>query len=339
LRHPPVQREWGIIVSLLSGSRPSAQHRRSSHDDKQPTVTLSPWHLLALGLVALLGTGILAAIDRSQERASSHMRVRAQPGKSEAQTARAAAHVSLSSDVATPRAPVQADSLIRSETAPASEPGRSDRSLFVAPAQAAAAEPPPVTPAIASTETEAKANPSLAEGPIATASLAPALPMQPSGTGGLQGAVTRGALKTSAAAPTECLPNELRAVLADVAARFGTITVVSTHQLTTGNHSAGSIREKLHHDCKAVDIRPERGRIDEIKRYLSGRREIVGVESYRNGIIHMDVSGGVVASARPQGRSARRRAPEAAIDALQAPGAPPPAVQTPAPAPTFDGSN
>ena len=127
----------------------------------------------------------------------------------------------------------------------------------------------------------------------------------------------RGSLKTDAAASTECLPSELRAVLADVAAQFGEVTVVSTHQLNTVNHSAGSIREQLHHDCKAVDIRPARGRIEEIKAYLRTRREIGGLESYRNGIIHMDVSGAAAASARSRTQSARAQT-TAPADAVQA---------------------
>jgi Peptidase M15 len=111
----------------------------------------------------------------------------------------------------------------------------------------------------------------------------------------------------------------LRTVLADVAAQFGTVTVVSTHQLNTANHSSGSIRERLHHDCKAVDIRPDRSRIDEIKAHLRTRREVGGVESYRNGIIHIDVSGTAVAGAvRPRGRADRAQAETGSADAVQA---------------------
>jgi hypothetical protein len=89
---------------------------------------------------------------------------------------------------------------------------------------------------------------------------------------------------------TDCPLPELHAVLADISARFGPVTVVATHQQKTANHRSGSIRDKLHHDCKAVDFRAERSRIDEIKAYLRSRREIGGVESYRDGVIHMDAS-------------------------------------------------
>jgi len=115
----------------------------------------------------------------------------------------------------------------------------------------------------------------------------------------------KGNMTAGAGAPTECLPNALRTVLADVAARFGQITVVSTHQLNTANHSAGSIREKLHHACHAVDFRPDRERIDEVKSYLRSRPEIGGVESYRNGIVHMDLKGSEVASGGGRGQAAQ----------------------------------
>ena len=138
-------------------------------------------------------------------------------------------------------------------------------------------------------------------------------------------------MKVGADAPTECLPNALRTVLADVTARFGQITVVSTHQLNTANHSAGSIREKLHHACHAVDFRPDRERIAEIKTYLRSRPEVGGVEGYRNGVVHMDLKGSEAASAGGQSGSMRRQATAQAAptstaqaaSALQTPPEPP----------------
>lgn len=212
----------------------------------------------------------------------------------------------------------------RSQVA-AIDPGRENRSVLIAPAEAAGARFPASPPATLpyAFQSAPERSPSASEGPASTASLTtPAPPARPPASPEPQAAATNGAVKTSAAAPLECLPQGLRAVLNDVAARFGPVTVVSTHQLTTVNHSAGSIREKLHHDCKAVDIRPERGRIEEIKTYLRGRREIVGLESYRNGIIHMDVSGGIVTSTGAPRRQARGRAAEASVEEIPM-GAPP----------------
>jgi hypothetical protein len=102
--------------------------------------------------------------------------------------------------------------------------------------------------------------------------------------------------KTHATAPGDCPMPVLHAVLADVSARFGAVTVVAMNQLKTVNHVSGSARERLHHNCKAIDFRPERSRIDEIKAYLRSRPEIGGVESYRDGVIHMDIRGTAASS-------------------------------------------
>lgn len=316
--------------------RRPAQHRRPS--DQPQAARLSPWHLLGLGLVALIGTGILAAVDRSRERAASSQHEVGPPlARGDAQIGRAAE----TSPTPLPHLDVSRTSTLsyvpaHSEAAPAppSDTGRENRSLFVSPARAAGAEAPvsqPATPSVAPALVEASAErtPQRAESPTVTASLGSAAsPARPPDTAAAQSAVTRGALKTSGAAATECLPGELRAVLADVAARFGAVTVVSTHQLNTSNHSSGSIREKLHHDCKAADIRVDRGRVDEIKAYLRGRREIVGLESYRNGIIHLDVSGGAGASTRSQARAGRRSSSEAPQPPAAAPQEPPAPAQS-----------
>jgi hypothetical protein len=88
----------------------------------------------------------------------------------------------------------------------------------------------------------------------------------------------------------ECPSAQIREVLVDISARFGPLAVIATDEQKTANHRSGSTREKLHHGCKAVDFRPERSRIDEIKTYLRSRGDIDGVESYRDGVIHIDAS-------------------------------------------------
>ncbi len=191
---------------------------------------------------------------------------------------------------------------------------------------------PALPPAPLGRAAEQSAQPT--EGPVATASLAPPLPparppvsaapqSQPTAPQNaaavLQAPAPPGSLKTDATAAIDCLPGHLRAVLADLAAQFGNVTVVSTHQLNTTNHSSGSIREQLHHDCKAVDIRPDRSRIEDIKAYLRTRREIGGVESYRNGIVHIDTSGATIAARQTSPRPARLQASTGApSDAVQA---------------------
>jgi uncharacterized protein YcbK (DUF882 family) len=87
----------------------------------------------------------------------------------------------------------------------------------------------------------------------------------------------------------ECLPNELRTVLADIAAQFGPVTVVSTTSLRTDNHAPGSARTKLHLACKAIDFKAQ-GRVPDMLSYLRSRPEVAGINSYRNGVIHIDVN-------------------------------------------------
>jgi uncharacterized protein YcbK (DUF882 family) len=85
-----------------------------------------------------------------------------------------------------------------------------------------------------------------------------------------------------------CLPRELGSVLEDVANRFGAVTIVSTAHPRTDNHFRGSPREALHFSCRAVDFKVERSG-QEVLRYLRSRREVAGLNSYRGGLIHIDV--------------------------------------------------
>jgi hypothetical protein len=111
----------------------------------------------------------------------------------------------------------------------------------------------------------------------------------------LNGTSESGPSDASYGASAICQLTELRSILTDVSARFGGQTVVAAHQFKTVNHIAGSTREKMHHDCKAIDFQPDPTRIDEIKAYLRTRPEISGIESYRDGVIHIDAAGALVA--------------------------------------------
>ncbi len=100
--------------------------------------------------------------------------------------------------------------------------------------------------------------------------------------------VTQTASAISPAAPTECLPAGLRNVLKDVEARFGAVTLVSTTELHTDNHSRGSVRHKLHSACRAVDFKVK-GNGKAVVAYLRSRSEVAGINSYgNNGMIHID---------------------------------------------------
>jgi hypothetical protein len=77
-------------------------------------------------------------------------------------------------------------------------------------------------------------------------------------------------------------------VLGDLAAKFPEVKVIATRGLQTDNHSSGSARAKMHDACMAVDIRTGAA-VAEVTAYLRTRREIAGLNSYRNGVIHLDV--------------------------------------------------
>jgi hypothetical protein len=334
-----LQRAWGYAVSPLVNSRRSARRPSSA---SRAGAFASPLPFIAIGFGALLGTAILAVVDRSGQRAAS---VQTDPNRS----LRRGDAVLVTAPTSPAKAPVEAP-----------VPNRSGPALFAASsagAESAAAAPRPAetipapraaaAPAAPSTAPAAELRPQPAEGPVVTASLAqPVPPVRPPVATPPQasppqaaapatttpaavappGAAPKGLIKADATASTDCLPVALRAVLADVASRFGEVTVVSTHQLNTGNHSAGSIREKLHTDCRAVDVRPDRTRIDEIKAYLRTRPEINGVESYRNGVVHMDVSG-TAAGARTRVGEMQAQAPAQALPPPAPPAAPPPEVR------------
>jgi uncharacterized protein YcbK (DUF882 family) len=88
---------------------------------------------------------------------------------------------------------------------------------------------------------------------------------------------------------TECLGEELHAVLAGVAERFGQVTIVSTNHLNTNNHSPDSVRHKMHVACKAVDFKTPRPTA-EVMAYLRTRTEVGGINAYgNNSVIHIDL--------------------------------------------------
>jgi len=99
--------------------------------------------------------------------------------------------------------------------------------------------------------------------------------------------VNQGSIILRASAPTHCLPGDLREVVADVAARFGRVSIESTHRSRGRNWRAGGARHSLHLSCRAIDFRV-RARATGIMAYLRSRPEVGGLKIYRNGIIHID---------------------------------------------------
>jgi hypothetical protein len=96
-------------------------------------------------------------------------------------------------------------------------------------------------------------------------------------------------MEAKSGAPTDCLPESLRAVLTDLQARFGSVEIIATTHLKTDNHSPGSTRDKLHQACKAVDIRTSRDP-REVLAFLKSRPEVGGINSYRNRVVHFDLN-------------------------------------------------
>ena len=85
-------------------------------------------------------------------------------------------------------------------------------------------------------------------------------------------------------ANTSCLPGNLRAALANVRARFGPVTVISTHR--PGARIRGG-RPSLHASCRAVDFRPARGTYSKVAAYLRSNWN-GGLGTYSSGHIHID---------------------------------------------------
>ena len=101
---------------------------------------------------------------------------------------------------------------------------------------------------------------------------------------------TPAVLASNGKAPITCLAPGLKTVLQDVQTRFGTVTLVSTTELHTDNHTKGSVRHKLHSDCMAVDFKVA-GDLGAVTAYLRSRSEVAGINAYKNnGVIHIDAA-------------------------------------------------
>jgi len=105
--------------------------------------------------------------------------------------------------------------------------------------------------------------------------------------GGFRNHVEAGAITLRRSTPTRCLPGDLKTVMADVANRFGAVSIQSTHRSPQRNRRAGGARGSLHLDCRAIDFRVKaRGR--DVMSFLRQHKSVGGLKMYRNGIIHID---------------------------------------------------
>jgi hypothetical protein len=328
----PTVGELSIVSPPLSMRHPPRAQRRRR-------VPLSPWYYLGAALLALVGTGVIAVLDRSKNGNGGYSA--ASNGKGEAlQVARALDSAAKPSTPDPGRSPdIATQSTSRAPSPPASQPVASAapdsganvsnvpsapvRSLFAEVPVSQDSSAPPEGPAVTASVAAVVPPPRQVAAPAAPAP-SPATGAQ-AGTAALQAATTRRSVAVNANAPTDCLPDDIRALLADVGAQFGPITIVSTNKHMTGNHSAGSAREKFHLDCRAVDFKPDRHRVDAIKTYLRGRSTISSVESYKSGVVHIDF--GVTRSAGRAASPARAAAAASASVVTEA------AAEEPAPAP------
>jgi len=104
---------------------------------------------------------------------------------------------------------------------------------------------------------------------------------------GFASLVSQGTIILRASAPTNCIPGNLRNVVASIAERFGPVSVESTHRNSWRNRRAGGARHSLHLSCRAVDFRVH-ARARGVMAYLRGHPQVGGLKIYRNGIIHID---------------------------------------------------
>ena len=88
-------------------------------------------------------------------------------------------------------------------------------------------------------------------------------------------------------APATCVPGELKAVLAEVAKRYGPVTVNSTARSKASNKRAGGKSKSYHLNCRAIDFRVH-GKTKGLLGFLSKHRSVGGYKRYSAGFYHID---------------------------------------------------
>ena len=89
--------------------------------------------------------------------------------------------------------------------------------------------------------------------------------------------------------------------LADLAARFGSVSVVSTSRLNTDNHSPERSATSFTRPARRwTSRRPARQ--NEVLDFLRSRPEVAGINSYYGGLIHIDLNENVRAAGLPRPR-------------------------------------
>lgn len=112
---------------------------------------------------------------------------------------------------------------------------------------------------------------------------------------------------TAQASSTSCLPGSVKAKLTQIRAKFGPVSIVSTHR--PGARIAGSGKRSYHASCRAVDFHPPRGKYRQVVAWLKSNHS-GGVGTYSCGMHHVHIDNGprvrfhhcVNASGRPVGK-------------------------------------
>ena len=125
------------------------------------------------------------------------------------------------------------------------------------------------------------AAPVLVAGPIDAAALAAARQQAD------RAIALRQKIRFQAQAPETCLPPNLVGVLYDIAEKFGSVRIASTHRDPVRNRRVGGKSKSFHLQCRAIDFFVDgqtKGLID----YLKTRAEVGGYKRYRQGFFHID---------------------------------------------------
>ena len=88
-------------------------------------------------------------------------------------------------------------------------------------------------------------------------------------------------------APANCVPGRLKAVLSQVSAKYGPITVNSTFRSRSKNRAVGGKSKSYHLSCSAVDFRVH-GSSRGLMSYLAANKSLGGLKRYASGFYHID---------------------------------------------------
>lgn len=111
-------------------------------------------------------------------------------------------------------------------------------------------------------------------------------PVEPKLVKAAYNAMESGKLKTKV--QFDCIPDELKAVLGQVAVRFGTVTVNSSHRTRAHNRRVGGKSRSFHLKCQAADFNVA-GSHRGIVAFLRKHPMVGGYKRYPAGHFHIDV--------------------------------------------------